>query len=202
MPIPRQDSAAGDEAGTVRAQLLAAACDEFCEVPFYEADTDRIAERAGLSPGTFYSHFRDKAEIFAEALMYLYRREAEEIIERVKAASVAEANAGETADIIVEFLLASRRRQALIRLQCAILHHVDPRILDAERRAQSHYVTELTRALRQCPAIKTAPEDHALNVYILNSLINAIANEEFEERYRSRVVAGIRSILSAYFGDG
>lgn len=186
----------------VRARLLAAACDEFCETPFHDTDTNKIAERANLSPGTFYNYFSSKIEIFIEAFEYLNRREICEITAKFQAVSVSGASAGEIVDTIFDSLLDWRRRHALIRLQCAILRRTDPRIVDVERRAQAEYIQSLTRALGKSSGSGQERDDQSLNIYILGSLVNAIVNEDFDERHRSRIVGEVKSIISAYFGGG
>lgn len=202
MPDSGNEPAMAGGAVIIRARLLAAACEEFCETSFHDTDTTRITARARLSPGTFHCHFKDKTEIFAEAFEFLHREEVGEITARIESASAAGASAGEIVDAIFAHLLDSRRRQTLIRLQCAILRRSERRIWDAERRARSDYVVELTRAFNKCPTISAGPGDHGLNVYILDALVNAIANEDFEEHHLTGVVAEIKAIISGYFKDG
>ena len=45
-------------------QLLQAAADEFNEQGFQGTDTNKIAQRAGFSPQTFYRHFPNKTAVF------------------------------------------------------------------------------------------------------------------------------------------
>jgi AcrR family transcriptional regulator len=60
-----------------REKLLAAAIDEFAAHPFREASLDRIAAAAGVSKGSLYQYFDDKAELHRHVLETLgARREA------------------------------------------------------------------------------------------------------------------------------
>jgi AcrR family transcriptional regulator len=49
-----------------RRALIEAAGTIFNTVGYYGTDTNRIAVAAGYTPGTFYTHFTDKREIFLE----------------------------------------------------------------------------------------------------------------------------------------
>ncbi len=202
MPHSKIVPAIGADAGIVRDRLLAAACEEFCRSPFADTDVDKIAARADLSAQMFYEYFRDKIEIFTAAVEYLHRQEAGEIAARLEAASAAGANASGIVDVIFSCLLASRRRQALFRLQCSILRRSDPRILEAVRRAQSDYAVELMRAFGGYTSVRAGSVDCRLDLCILSSLLDAIANDDFEETYRARVEAEVKSILSAFFRSG
>jgi AcrR family transcriptional regulator len=58
-------------AGTdLRDALVAAAADEFRETGYFNTQSNRIAQRAGLSPGVFYNYFSDKVEV----LLAVYER--------------------------------------------------------------------------------------------------------------------------------
>jgi AcrR family transcriptional regulator len=58
-------------AGTdIREALVAAAADEFRETGYFKTQSNRIAQRAGLSPGVFYNYFSDKVEV----LLAVYER--------------------------------------------------------------------------------------------------------------------------------
>jgi AcrR family transcriptional regulator len=48
-------------------RLVLSAAEEFNERGYFSTDSNRIAERAGYSPGTFYKHFPDKRAIFLAA---------------------------------------------------------------------------------------------------------------------------------------
>jgi AcrR family transcriptional regulator len=55
----------GKKAARTRLALLAAAYDVFSEQGYAATSVGDIAERAGVSLGTFYQYFRDRAEIMA-----------------------------------------------------------------------------------------------------------------------------------------
>jgi AcrR family transcriptional regulator len=56
---------AGPKARRTRAQLIAAATTEFAEQGFQNTSVAQIAERAGVSLGTFYQYFRNRDEVLA-----------------------------------------------------------------------------------------------------------------------------------------
>src|SRR6266487_5608533 len=49
----------------VRADLLSASCQFFARLVYHDATITEITELADVAMGTFYLHFRDKAELFA-----------------------------------------------------------------------------------------------------------------------------------------
>lgn len=202
MPSYNRNSAAKAGDATARSRLIAAACDEFCEIPFHDTNAKKIAERANLSSGEFYGHFEDEIEIFIESFEYLNRLEVDNIVDRIEQGSKNNDGFDKIIEEIFSSILESRRRHALIRLQCAVLRRSDPRILEAERRTQSEYVVNITRALTKSTDVDRDQGDQDLNIYILSSLVNAIANEDFDERHLARVIREVKSIISMYFDAG
>jgi AcrR family transcriptional regulator len=199
MPSYNRNSATKAGGATARFRLIAAACDEFCEIPFHDTDAVKITERANLSPGTFYNYFKDEIEIFIESFEYINQIEVDDVKKKIEQASIRDDDVDKIIEEIFSSLLNSRRRHALMRLQCAILRRTDSRIIEAERRAQSQYVINITRALTRSADVDWNQGDQDLNIYILSSLINAIANEDFDERHLARVIREVKSIISMYF---
>ncbi len=78
-----------------RGRLYQAALDEFRKTEFQAAQIDRIAERAGVSRGTFYFHFPSKEHVLFE----MQRRHESQIVERIEEA------AGRRGDSLQEYLL-------------------------------------------------------------------------------------------------
>lgn len=202
MPSYNRNSATKAGDATARSRLIAAACEEFCEIPFHQTGAEKIAERANLSPEAFYKHFRDEIEIFIESFERINRIEVDDVIEKIEKYSRYEDVGNKIVEEVFSSLLGSRRRHALIRLQCAIMRRADSRILEAERRAQSEYVANVTRALTRSADIDRSQGDQDLNIYILISLVNAIANEDFDERHLARVIREVKSLISMYFDAG
>ena len=78
-----------------RGRLYQAALDEFRKTGFQAAQIDRIAERAGVSRGTFYFHFPSKEHVLFE----MQRRHESQIVERLEEA------ASRRGDSLHEYLL-------------------------------------------------------------------------------------------------
>ena len=84
-PAPAQGGAAGDKPSgprsrkgvETRARLLAAAKEVFEQDGFLDARISDIAERAGLSHGSFYHYFESKEEVFREVAAEVEQRLSE-----------------------------------------------------------------------------------------------------------------------------
>ena len=63
-----------------RAKIVKAAVEVFTELGFDEATTHLIAERAGLSVGGLYAHFRNKEELF----LHILEKRSQDIYEETK----------------------------------------------------------------------------------------------------------------------
>jgi AcrR family transcriptional regulator len=55
----------GPKAARTRAAIIAAAVEVFCEDGYQASSVGDVHERAGVSLGTFYQYFRDKADLIA-----------------------------------------------------------------------------------------------------------------------------------------
>lgn len=179
MPRLKNDPRTLAAVAATRQRLLDAACEEFCEVPFFETDTNKIARRANLSPGTFYNHFKDKIEIFAEAFEMLNAEEVAEITRKTGAARQSGASLVEIIDVMVDTLLACRRRQALIRLQADVLKRTETRVRDAKMRIRVNNINNMKQALANRGVAVASDGELHLNMYIINLLADGIVNGEF-----------------------
>jgi AcrR family transcriptional regulator len=70
--LPR--GARTERGARTRARLLEAAEQVFTELGYHEASIVKVAEAAGVAPGTFYIYFAGKQEIFDELVEDLNRR--------------------------------------------------------------------------------------------------------------------------------
>jgi len=77
-PVRRLEAPDGRPLGArgarTRRRLLRAAERVFTEVGYHDASVTRIAETAGVAPGTFYLYFPGKLQIFEELIEDLNRR--------------------------------------------------------------------------------------------------------------------------------
>ena len=83
-----------------RERVLQAAGEVFAERGFHGASVEDICERAGLTRGAFYSNFSSKDDLVLE----LTRRHAEDLVERIRAASKREHATAE--DVLRDVLAA------------------------------------------------------------------------------------------------
>ncbi len=179
MPRLKNDPRTLAAVAATRQRLLDAACDEFCEVPFFETDTNKIARRANLSPGTFYNHFKDKIEIFAEAFERVNAEEAAEIGRRTAMARQAGASAVEVVDVMIDTLLACRQRLALIRLQAEVLNRTETKVRDAKMRVRQINIDNMKKSLGNSGVSSVTDGELHLQMYVINLLADGIVNGEF-----------------------
>lgn len=179
MPRLRQDPLNVAALAATRQRLLAAACEEFCNTPFFETDTNKIARRASLSPGTFYKHFKDKVEIFAAAYEQLCEEESRAISTAVRPGLARGAAMTEIADAFALTLLGCRRHLRLIRLQAEILLHGEPRVAQAKQRARHANVAAFEHSAVEHDLQLAPREALFVHIHLMNSLADAIAGGEF-----------------------
>jgi AcrR family transcriptional regulator len=67
-PVKRRGRRRADEASDARAQIVAAAAQEFAAHGYDSASFRAIARRADVDPGLVRHYFADKADLFAEAV--------------------------------------------------------------------------------------------------------------------------------------
>jgi AcrR family transcriptional regulator len=103
-----------------RAQILAAALDEFSQNGFAATRLDDVAKRADVAKGTIYLYFEDKEALFHELL----RAQISPVIGMLEAVLAGGAKGGEpvipirqvahrVADLFVDQVLATRRKDVI-----------------------------------------------------------------------------------------
>lgn len=129
-----------------RAALLDAAAQVFATHGYVGASVDRIAQRAGLSKGTFYWHFASKEELFLALVEERIDLPARELMEVTRTAPADTP----TAPTVSRGLAAlfTGRRELLVLLQEYWAAAVrDPAIRRRYRRRQRDLVSILAEAL-------------------------------------------------------
>lgn len=92
-----------------RAQIVAAAVAVMAERGLAQASVQEIADRAGMTTGTFYNHFRDKADIVAAAAAWF----SSTMLEAAAESRLALATGGERmVDGLCRYLDIARRTPA------------------------------------------------------------------------------------------
>ena len=131
-----------------RARLLEAAKDEFEKTGFLEARISDIAERAGLSHGSFYHYFDSKEQIF---------RELAEIEEALLTAPADEPDAMSTGEL-TEFDRIYRANRLYLRRYrdnakiMGVIEEVsryDEHVNQARMARQKHFADRAERAIRR-----------------------------------------------------
>ncbi|HBZ68843.1 MAG TPA: hypothetical protein DEP35_03470 [Deltaproteobacteria bacterium] len=179
----------GTPEGT-RARLVAAATQAFNRSGYHGTDSNRIAQAAGYSPGTFYKHFTDKREIFLAAFQDWVDEEWQAIEREVLKARDPEALARR----IVELTLKHHTRWRGLRASMLGLVARDP-VVRRFHRAQRRRQLEMLAALRQRRrAPPRPPEEDLVLLLTMERTCDALALGEPRELGLSRkaVVEALR----------
>jgi AcrR family transcriptional regulator len=180
------------------AEILDAALALFAEVGYEAASTNRIAARAGISPGSLYQFFANK-EAIAEAL-------AARLSERMAQAHAAAFDGADVADLplddlldrildpIIAFNLANPGAKALLTGPDAPAH-----LAAATRPLQEALLGRVAAVIgARVPALSRAERDRAalVAVQVVRAMTGAITAADEPER--SALVAELKRVLAAY----
>ena len=157
-----------------RERLIAAAAHLFNRVGFRGTDSNRIARRAGYSPGVFYKHFKDKREIF----LVVYERW---VASEWKAAALHVESKNEKAVIVrrlVENVIEFHTKWKGLRASLIALVYTDPQIRRFYRDQRRRQLNVLARLREEIGAHRHNREDDAVLLYTLERTCDAIANHE------------------------
>jgi AcrR family transcriptional regulator len=169
-----------------RARLVDAAKEVFEESGFLEARISDIAERAGLSHGSFYHYFESKEQVFREVA------EGQEAALTAGPSSDEEAPDGDGSEFD-RILRANRRYLARYRDNARIMGVIeevsryDPFVHEARMRRQQHFAERAERAIRRLQAEggADASVDPRIAAVALGSMVARFAElwlvEEWEQ---------------------
>lgn len=158
-----------------RAALVAAAAAEFEEFGFDDTNTNRIAQRAGYAPQTFYRHFEEKTDVF----LAVYGAWISDELTRLDGVRDAEAAA--------RTLAAHHRKSLNMRRALRTLGVADPRVRAA--RAESR-LAQITRLKARFAHLGAAPAAQlGADLLTIERLADAIAEGELADLGVSRVDA-------------
>jgi AcrR family transcriptional regulator len=130
-----------------RARLLAAAKAIFEENGFLDARISDIAERAGLSHGSFYHYFESKEEVFREV--------AEAIVDQLSAPlsvvldPASEATPAERIRQAIRLHMESYRQEARIMGVIEQVSRYDPQVRAARSKRQRYYGEQVEESIRR-----------------------------------------------------
>jgi AcrR family transcriptional regulator len=183
----------GDPART-RERLIAAAADLFNRFGYHGTDTNRIAQEAGYSTGTFYKHFRDKREAFLAAYEFWVTSEWSAVAEAMKSTASPE----ELARRLVTMAISFHSRWKGLRASLLELVFTDSQVRNfyrAQRRRQLDIIAEL----RSSKGLRTRKrEDDAIHLFTTERTYDALAQGETRDLGLNRDVvieAMIKNVL-------
>jgi AcrR family transcriptional regulator len=180
------------------AQLLDAAASVFAEAGYEVTTTNAIAARAGVSPGTLYQFFANKAAI-AEALGTRYasqmRAAQAKILAGQETAAPASELVGHTIDVLITVNLDQPGAAALFDGESD-----DPGLRDAPAHHLHAVATERLDALlaARTPDLPAADRDRCVRVCICiyKAMLPVIGAAEGAER--AGFVAELKAVLTRY----
>ena len=159
-----------------RARLLESAKDEFEQTGFLEARISDIAERAGLSHGSFYHYFDSKEQIF---------RELAEIQEALLTAPAEEPDETETGELteLDRIYRANRRYLERYRNNAKIMGVIeevsryDDQVNQARMARQRHFADRAEKAIRRLQRARAADPkiDPELAALALGAMVARVA---------------------------
>lgn len=138
-----------------RAALVKAAREEFSERGYASATAKSIAERAGVSTGSFYQYFRDKDQVLYELARERYERVAETMVARVasgtttpRPATALDTELREHAHQLVNVVIAFHREDPGFHAVLTERRHADPELDKMTGDAETALVARITAMLR------------------------------------------------------
>jgi AcrR family transcriptional regulator len=180
-------------------RLVAAAEEVVAEHGYDGTSTNRVATRAGVSPGSLYQYFPDKDALISEVLdRYVDALEA-----RISAAFLGSLGAGLTRqsvrDVVSALLDACAERPALLRVLTERL----PRTAERRRVAFARRIDELAGTALRFRNGPDSPVPVETTAWILVRTVEHVAISyvlEEPDLERSTVVDELSALVSGYLG--
>ena len=179
-----------------RDRLVAAAALLFNRHGYHGADSNRIAQAAGYSPGTFYKHFRDKREIFLAACETWVNAESEEVAAVLTSGGSNRDIARRLVALSIDFHTRWRGLRSSLR-ELIFTDSVVRRFHRKQRRRQLDIMAELRKKRGTRPHRR---EEDIIHLYTTERTYDAIAQGELRELGLSRkfvVEAMVQNVISA-----
>lgn len=155
-----------------RRRLLEAATQEFCASGYFGTDTNQIARTAGLAPGSFYNHYKDKLEVFLHVFAGFADREREEVFSALR-------HDGEPRDhtSLARALIDGRKRWAKFRASLEMLTRTEAGVVEARRVNQGRTILLITGM----PVEQIDPDarsEMSLRFLIINAVTDSVATSQ------------------------
>lgn len=181
-----------------RERLLAAAARLFNRVGYHGTDSNRIAEEAGYSTGTFYKHFRDKREIFLAAYEAWVSSEWQAVSAELSRGNDREAVARRLVMLSIDFHTRWRGLRASL-LELVFSDAVVRQFYREQRRRQLDVMRNLRAKLGAPPRSR---EEDAIHLYTTERTFDAFAQGELQDLGLDRetvieaMIQKVRSMLA------
>ena len=179
-----------------RERLVAAAASLFNRAGYHGTDSNRIAQQAGYSTGTFYKHFKDKREIFLAAYETWVASEWKAVTAELSAGGTPEAIARRLVTLSIDFHTRWRGlRSSLLEL---VFADADVRrFYRKQRRRQLDVMAKLRAGIGAAPRQR---EDDAIHLFTTERTFDAIAQGELRDLGLNReavIEAMIKKVTAA-----
>jgi AcrR family transcriptional regulator len=190
MPRPRRGSPAH-----TRERLVAAAASMFNSVGYHGTDSNRIAEKAGYSTGTFYKHFKDKREIFLAAYETWVASEWQAVAAELTAGGTAEDIARRLVALSIDF----HTRWRGLRISLLELVFTDAEVRRFYRKQRRRQLDVMADLRAKSGAAPRRREDDAIHLFTTERTFDALAQGELHDLGLDRQVvleAIIQKVIS------
>lgn len=179
-----------------RDRLVAAAALLFNRHGYHGADSNRIAQAAGYSPGTFYKHFRDKREIFLAAYETWVNAEWKEVAAVLASGGSNRDIARRLVVLSIDFHTRWRGLRSSLR-ELMFTDSVVRRFHRKQRRRQLDIMADLRKKRGTRPHRR---EEDIIHLYTTERTYDAIAQGELRELGLSRkfvLEAMVQNVISS-----
>jgi len=190
--LPRRRRGAPE---ATRDRLVAAAALLFNRHGYHGADSNRVAEAAGYSPGTFYKHFRDKREIFLAAYETWVNAEWKEV-------AAVLASGGSNRDIARRLVTVSidfHTRWRGFRSSLRELTFTDSVVRTFHRKQRRRQLDMMAGLRKKRGTRRHRREEDIIHLYTTERTYDAIAQGELRELGLSRkfvLEAMVQNVIS------
>jgi AcrR family transcriptional regulator len=182
----------------LRDEIVKAAAEEFRDTGFFGTNTNLIARRAGLAPGTFYNYFPDKVAV----LLAVYERWLGDEWSIIHAlASGAELSSSHFVSRLVPLVLEHHRHWHRLRHALVVLSRDDERVAQARIASRRQQIESVVTLLRRRPGAELRVRV-ALTLLEFEAVADCVASGDaarlgLEERHLKRHLASSLVALMA-----
>ncbi len=127
-------------------RIIEAGLEVFCKKGYYSTTTPDIAAAAGVSTGIVYSYFKDKNDIFLQALDLYFERVYHPLMQKIEAIKFN--NLSKTIDDLIDLAIKTHSDNFAAHEEMIAMSHLDEKIHErfmvAEQRL-TYFATEILK---------------------------------------------------------